>query len=274
MGEETTTTEILDNNQPDTTEVDVKSAEKSPSIEDVAREQGWRPKEEYDGDPTKWVSAETFVAKGELIDRIEALGKELKQAKKANQMLLDHHNKVKAVEFERALEHLKNQKKTAYENNDVDAIVEIDEKIASVKETRKAQEAQDAAQTTDTQEFHPEFIEWKTGNKWYDKDADLKEEADIMGLTYARKHPDAPPKEVLSYVAKQIKRLYPEKFSNPARSQPNAVESGGPANSGSRKDDNFAMTEEERRVMMTFVHSGVMTKEQYIADLKTIKGVK
>ena len=77
------------------------------SIEDRAREQGWKPKEEYEGDPSKWVSAETFVAKGELIDRIEALGKKLKDSEKTINLLKEHHARVKESEFKNAVAFLK-----------------------------------------------------------------------------------------------------------------------------------------------------------------------
>lgn len=63
------------------------------TVENTAREQGWKPLEEFDGDKSKWVSAETFVAKGELIYKIESLGKKLKDADKAIKMLTEHHQK-------------------------------------------------------------------------------------------------------------------------------------------------------------------------------------
>ena len=82
-----------------------------PTVEDLAREKGWRPKEEYSGDAGRWKSAEVFLALDEPIQKIEALAKELKEQKKANQMLLQHHQQVKESEFKRAYEFLKSQKK-------------------------------------------------------------------------------------------------------------------------------------------------------------------
>lgn len=81
------------------------------SIEDRAKAQGWKPKEEFDGDVSKWVSAETFLAKGELIEKIEYLGKKLKASEQAIDMLKQHHGQVKEAEFKRAVEFLKAQKR-------------------------------------------------------------------------------------------------------------------------------------------------------------------
>ena len=51
---------------PENTVVDTENTETpSPDIEARARAMGWRPQEEFNGDPAKWKPAEDFVAKGE-----------------------------------------------------------------------------------------------------------------------------------------------------------------------------------------------------------------
>jgi len=50
--------------------------------EAAAREQGWKPKEEFEGDEGKWRPAKEFVERGELFGKIDTLGKELKETKK------------------------------------------------------------------------------------------------------------------------------------------------------------------------------------------------
>lgn len=241
----------------------------SSSIEDRAREQGWKPKEEFEGDSSKWVSAETFVAKGELIDRIEQLGKKLKDSDKTIAMLKEHHTKVKESEFKRAVEFLKQQKKQAYESGDVDKILELDDKLAEVRETQKAQKAQ--AQVDETPEAHPAFQSWVSENKWYESDSEMRADADAFGEAYARNNSDKTPQEVLEYVAKKIKKAYPEKFINPNRSKPTGVEGGSGTRQGSSRD-NFSLTEEEAKVMNTFVRNGVMTKEEYLKEVKAMRG--
>ena len=241
----------------------------SSSIEDRAREQGWRPKEEFEGDASKWVSAETFVAKGELIDRIEQLGKKLKDSEKTIKMLTEHHAKVKDSEFKKAVEYLKSQKKQAYENGDVDKIIEIDERLATVKETQKAQEMQD--KVNDDPETHPAFQSWVSDNKWYDSDSEMRADADAFGAAYASNNKDKTPQDVLEYVSKKIKKTYPEKFTNPNRNKPTGVESGSGNRQGSSRD-NITLTEEEARVMNTFVRNGVMTKEEYMKEVKAMRG--
>lgn len=241
----------------------------SSTIEDRAREQGWRPKEEFEGDASKWVSAETFVAKGELIDRIEQLGKKLKDSDKTIAMLKEHHTKVKESEFKRAVEFLKQQKKQAYETGDVDKILELDDKLAEVRETQKAQKQQE--EVNETPEAHPAFKSWVSENKWYESDSEMRADADTFGEAYARNNQEKTPAEVLEYVTKKIKKAYPEKFVNPNRNKPTGVEGGSGNRQGSSRD-NFSLTEEEARVMNTFVRNGVMTKEEYLKEVKAMRG--
>jgi len=238
------------------------------TVETTAREQGWKPLEEFDGDKSKWVSAETFVAKGELISKIESLGKKLKDADKAIKMLTEHHQKVKESEFQRAVQYLKTQKKQAYEAGDVDKIIEIDEKIAEVKETQKAQVANEAKEEP---AVHPSFQKWQDENKWYTTDPEMRADADAFGNAYAANNPDKTPEEVLDYVSKKVKRLYKDKFENPNRSKASAVEGGG--NRQETSNESFALSEDEKRVMNTFIRTGIMTKEDYIKELKKVKGI-
>ena len=239
------------------------------TIEDTARDQGWRPKEEFSGDPSKWVSAETFVAKGELIDRIESIGKKLKDSEKTIRMLSEHHAKVKDVEFKRAVDFLKAQKKTAYETGDVDQIIEIDDKIAEVRETQKLQKQQEVI--NETPEEHPAFKSWVSENKWYEKNGEMRSDADTFGAAYASNNTDKTPSEVLEYVTKKIKKAYPEEFSNQNRLRPSGVEAGGGTRQGSSRDS-FTLTEEETRVMNTFVRNEIMTKEDYVKQVKSMRG--
>lgn len=246
------------------------------TVEERAREQGWKPQEEFDGDKSKWVSAETFVAKGELIEKIESLGKELKNTKKAMSMLQDHHKQVKEAEFTRAVNFLKQQKKQAYEQGDVDKIIEIDDQIASVKETQK-QQSQIVNQQQAEEQVHPEFTNWVDDNRWYNNDTEMRETADALGLSHAKTNPDKSPAQVLEFVSKKIKTLFPEKFTNQNRNRPSSVEGSGNSGRGSQRSGggvDVDMSEDEVRVMNTFVRQGIMTKDEYMRELKSVKGIR
>jgi len=248
-------------NQPELTEV-----------EQRALEMGWKPKTDFNGDDDTFVDAKEFVSRKPLFDRIEHQSRELKEVRKALKALGDHHQKVREVEYQEALKELRNEKKSALESGDADRLIEIDDRIA--EEKAKQVVAQNQAQKQ-ANEPHPEFVNWVKENTWYVADQELRQVADQVGTAYAAANPDLNPQEVLQYVKGRVKRLFPEKFSNPNKERPSAVEgsSRAPTRSTASNKDTFTLTEDERRVMNTFIRSGALSKEEYIADLKKIKGL-
>jgi len=53
---------------------------KADPLADKARASGWRPKEEFEGDPDEWVDAGEFVRRKPLFDQIHNLKKQAKEA--------------------------------------------------------------------------------------------------------------------------------------------------------------------------------------------------
>jgi hypothetical protein len=117
-------------------------------------------------------------------------------------------------------------------------------------------------------------MSWVDNNNWYNSDTELREAADALGLSYAKVHPEVSPDQVLDYVAKKIKAAYPEKFTNQNRNRPSSVEGAGNSAQKSSKGVDIDMSEEEVRIMNTFVRQGIMTKEEYMKELKAIKGAR
>lgn len=237
--------------------------------EQRAMEHGWRPKEEFVGDTKKWVSAEEFLRRGELFDKIDVMGRDLRDTKKALKMLQAHHEQLRELDYKKAMQSLKDEKKQAYEEGNHDKLVEIDDQLLSLREAEKAEKQavqQQAAQPD------PRFVQWVGQNAWYTQDQELRTFGDEVGVSYARTYPEKSPDEVLKYVESRVRKAFPEKFVNPNRSKPNAVTSGTAQKGISQRENDYPLTDDERRAMQTFIRQGILTKEEYIADIKRIKG--
>lgn len=248
------------------TEENQEQEQKQPSpIEQKALEQGWRPRDEFDGDENDFIDAREFVRRGELFSKIEHQNKELKNVRQALDAFKIHHSKVKEAEYNRALKTLQDARKQAFVDGEHDRAFAIEERIEEIKTEKDdiVREAQPVA--TDNQEF----TEWTARNRWYSTDADLREEADAIGIGYHQKGKS--PTEVLALVEKRIKQIYPDKFTNERSKQPNKVES--PSRGGSRAES-FPMDDTERTIMRKIVSTGAMTEQQYIAELKKTRGVE
>lgn len=239
------------------------------SYELEAREQGWKPKEDYQGDPAKWKPAKEFVERGELFKKIDSMGKELKETRRALQMLKEHHTKVKETEYAKAVVELKSLQKKHLEEGNSDGYLETTELLTDLKAEQKAREVVESVTPTQPD---PRFISWVEDNKWYNNNPEMRQYADSIGMGYASTHRNVSPEDVLIYVTKEVKERFKDKFVNPNRSKTTVVGSSNTSSSASNKHE-IDLTDDERRVMNTFIRTGAMTKEEYIAEIKRMRGV-
>ena len=237
-------------------------------LEQRAMDQGWVPQEEWAGDPDDWRPAKEFIDRGELFKKIDDQKRELKQLRTTMEEFGKHHARVREIEYKRALDTLKAQKKEALEEQDAAAVIEIDDKIAEVREAQRADAnapKQDIQQTGP----NPEFVRWEARNTWYKVDRAMKAVADEIarGLV-ARGESDV--SRILTEVDKEIRKTFPAKFENPNRSKPGSVE--GTSKSGGRggKDEVY-MTDTEKAIMKRIIATGAITKEKYLEEYKARK---
>ena len=213
--------------------------------------------------------AEEFVKKGESFHKISGQSSEIKELKKAIGAFTEHHQKVKETEFNRALEYLKQQKKAALEEGDADKLLQADDAIDILKQERQ-QEAEKAKQQNQTGPT-PFFQSWVQQNSWYLQDPELRSFADDIGVgAYQRVGGKIAEPELYALVRQRVMKAYPEKFRGQG-SKTSSVEGAG-SNSKPIKSDSFRLSEEEEKAMKTFVRQGIMTKEEYISEIKRVKG--
>jgi hypothetical protein len=98
----------------------------------------------------------------------------------------------------------------------------------------------------------------------------MRDTADAIGVKYAKRN--LPPDEVLRRVTEDVKKLYPDKFRNPNKDRASAVETKAGVTKPAKANDDFDLTPDENKVMNQLIRLGVVTKEQYIADLKKVRG--
>lgn len=236
-------------------------------VEQEALAQGWVPKEQFNGEEHKWVDASEFLRRGELFKKIELQNRELKDVKKALIEMKKLHADVREVEYKRALETLRAEKKQALEEGDAEGVISADERINLVREQQRqlAQEPVEVVEQSGSE--HPEFVNWVNKNQWYTSSTPMKAFADALGRELAQQ--GLAPTEVLKRVEAEVKKEFPQRFKNPNQSRASGVEAPTGRSGG---NGSFQLSADERRVMNTFVRQGVMTEAEYIRDLKKIKG--
>lgn len=254
--------------------VDAETTVELTPTEQDALEQGWVPKDKWveeGGNPDEWRSAKEFKDRGELYKTIHTTKRELKQTQATLTALQKHHQFVFDKAHKQALTDLKREKRAAMVNEDFDRVEQLDTAIEeAVQEHVQAKQELTNVQVAENGP-HPEFTAWVDRNQWYERDEDLRDEADSVGIVYAKKHQGVSPSEVLKAVEKEMKRRHPEKLGV-KRAAPNPTAGVDRSSKAGNKSGGDDLDEMERDIMRTLVRSGVMTEAEYKTELRKAKG--
>lgn len=240
------------------------------TIEDQAKAQGWVPKNDFDGDEHKWVEPGEFLRRGELFKKIDQQGRQLKQVNDTLKNFQSHYINMQEIANKEALARLKADRKAARDEGDFDKVDAIEERIEEEKE-QHANAVAEIKRTVDVPQVPQAVTAWVERNSWYNNNAPMKAYADAVAAAAATRGiiGDA----LLSEVDSEVRKAFPTKFSNPNRERGSSVESSTNKGSSGRSDD-FVLNEQQTRIMNGFVRDKLMTKAEYIADLKKQLGVK
>lgn len=235
----------------------------------AALNKGWKPKDEWEGEDSDFVSAAEFNRRGELLGKIVNQNRKLQQLEDAVENMKGHHEKVREREYERALSSLKSRKKEALDNEEHDTVIEVDEAINDLRQSQETDnQAQNQPATSAT------FNSWAGDNSWYNSDQELTPIADGMARSFVSRNQNVSEQEVLDHVSKEIKARYPERFGIPPVRRPKAaaVEGGraSPSRRGSAKFTVKNLDSSQKEIMRNLVRAGALTEEQYIKDLVDI----
>lgn len=254
-----------------------------PEIETKALSMGWRPKEEWNGNDVDFIDATEFVRRKPLFDKIESqkvfYDRKIKEVEGTLNSLAQHHQKVKETEYQRAIKDLKEQKRAAMKEGDTIVALELEDKMDDLTSTHqeeiKALKEEQQTNKVVNNGPSPEFVVWSKENKWYMSDEEMHDFADGTAASFVQrskiKGELITEQDVFKYVDKQVRKAFPEKFSNPNRDRPSAVSSSNVSNNKDTKlTASVKLSAEQEEVARNFAKNGVMTREEYIKELKAI----
>ncbi len=263
------------------TEEQVENAEPQyTEIEQQAMDQGWRPKDEWDGDPTKWRDAATYIDRGELLGKLKNQSSELKEVKNMLAYMSEHNKKVYESGYQKAIVDLKAARIAAMKDENFEAVAAIEDEIDRNKDA--LQEVRRQATIANQPKGIDKTLEaqWKKQNPWYDNDTSMKAWANGMALEYTRVNGQVPEEEIYDFLTSKVRKEFPHKFKRAAAPSPEGE--GRQANSqkgGSSKDASTSfkallaeMPEEHARAARQMVKSGLVTEEKYVEDYAHIGG--
>lgn len=250
---------------------DAETVEQSEPVETKAQRLGWRPKEEFKGDETKWIDAAEFVKRGEeILPFVQANNKALERSlTEANKQIAklqttfkefgEHHTKTVKAQYERALNDLKAEQAQAAAAGDVEAVQRTTEAIVDLgKEVRT--DAPDLG-ADEAKRAHAKFT---ADNPWFGTDKVMTAAARAIGDQLVEEGV-TDPDEQIAEIAKRVKAEFPHKFENPNRRLPGAVEGGTPARRTAGKTFSD-LPAEAKATALRFEKAGIMKRDEYVKD--------
>lgn len=233
---------------------------KADPLADKARASGWRPKDEFEGDPDQWVDAAEFVRRKPLFDQIHSLKKQAKEAERQQALLAEHAAKAAERGRQQALAEIETEKQRAFEAGDYQAF-----NAAQKQESALNAEPAPVAQT---EMVHPPEVQdfVKRNERWFEKDDAMT----VYALSQARKYRETTSMsftDALKQVDADVRREFPHKFVNPNKDKAAAVvaENGDKRAAGKLTCND--LSREERSVWKSL--QSHMTFDEFIKDLRS-----
>jgi len=198
--------------------------------EGEAQRDGWRPLDEWSGDPDKWVDARTFVERGEEIlpivkarlgRQIEALERKVEEYAQTGAQFREFSEKALArerQEKEKLRAELREARKQAVAEGDADKFDRADEALRKMDENVPPG-------TSPTQEaFQREVAGWFENHEIYGQNEKAQAMLDGFANTVKMLNPTLSGAALLDKIHERVQREAPELFENPNRRRGDNVE--------------------------------------------------
>lgn len=237
--------------------------------EKKAMSMGWTPdRDALEEAGKEWIPAEEFLRNQTFFDEIKKLKREIRQQRKVTEAFKEQNKIAAEKAYEQAISDLKAQRKAAAADEDIVRVLEIDEQIDEVKESRNknatANHPVSEYTPEDWEDYHDDFV---ANNPWYETDRVKRAVADREGIQYIQKNPGVSPEDAYNYVLQVIEETFPVE-QKPEKKPKAASVAGGkrrvaakPATTKHTLDD---IPEEHRSIAMTLIKTGNVSEEDYL----------
>lgn len=254
------------------------------AAETAATQKGWVPKDQYKGDPAKWVDAKTFIERGERFNKnlqkeVEALKKQIAEFEGTKKAFAKFHEETvakKDAEIKSAIAALRVQRSEAQADGDHEGAVAIEDRIdllkeeqASLKQAAKDAPAAAPPASNGPNPTDPVLMEWiEDGNKWFNEDTQLRDYSVAIGENLIKSGTTLRGRKFLDEVRRIVEENFPRRFKAPAAA-PRASGAEGASstrtssNSGGRTEAD--LPPEDRALMKQFIKEGWTTKEKFLS---------
>lgn len=220
------------------------------SIEGRARRMGWRPKDEFRGDSSRWTDAQTFVERGEtelpvLRERYRALDDRFAKLESTTQETA-RQAAARHAETTTAFNEFREFSKRGEERAYARAKAELEARMATAVSTADQAQFTTAKAELDALDrsrvpatvtppvkvaevvappptIHPDAQAWINDNAWFNSDPAMTQYALAVHTAMLKNQPGLSMRDNLAETKADVMARFPEKFENPRRAAAAAV---------------------------------------------------
>lgn len=183
-------------------------------IEQKALSMGWKPKEEFEGNPDDWRDAKEYVDRDSLFRKIHNQGRELRKTQEALNALIEHNKKLSEAQREAERERLNAAKAEALEDGDYGKATNIDTEIDAMNQAED--DILNVPEFEPTPEESELFVQFKDRNQWYGTNEEITEVADMLANRFVAQKQAAGERyteqDVYSFVESRVPNHFPDYF--------------------------------------------------------------
>ena len=261
---------------PALTEGEPEIAPEASEDEILAASEGWRPQDQFQGDPEKWVDASTFLDRKPFFAKIREQNDAIKRLSSENAAIQELVQNLVQRDLQNATQELNTQRETimerqkqAFESGDYEEFKKTQQELASLTAAAPAKTSVKApAQEVSAA---PAFYKaWEKENAAWITVPAARAIGDavavhIMNDESIKVSADEKLKLALSEAKKAVSKVYPQYFSNPRKSAPAAVSSGRQATAPSNVTHN--LSPEAMRVAANMARAAKVPLNQFLANM-------
>lgn len=249
----------------------------------AATRKGWVPKDQYSGDPSKFVDARTFLDRGERFNsnlqrEVAALKAKIDSFEGTKTAFKKFHEETiaaKDAQLKEAISSLRIQRSQAIREGEDETAIQLEDRIELLNDERKSVKAIAPTQAPERQPgpntADPVFLEWvEDGNQWFSEDKALADFAVTLGEGLIANGETRRGRKFLDLVREQMEENFPRRFKEAAsKTQRNNPVDGGSGKASITKGVNGGKTEadlpaEDFALMKQFIKEGLTTKETFL----------
>jgi hypothetical protein len=257
---------------------EVAAAAKASEVEELAREMGWAPQNEWRGPKESWKSAKEYIRHGSVIQRDLKSRNDI--AQRDFQERLDRMDRANQIALKNQRKQLddgwKARMREAVTLGDTEAFDRASQarEVALNKFDEEA-EVQAPPKAGKPADLPPEVIDFGRRNAWFERDPIMTDVAVGISRGLEQRYPSMPLKDRLENVEKEMRRRFPEEFGQPngngngngSTARAPQVEGGLRPIKTSVKKGWESLPGEAKTAGMKYVKEGLFkTKEDYAAS--------